>query len=173
MRVNQDEENKLKRQGYEYVIGLEPVIFKGVKTLILGSLPGKQSLESKEYYAKKGNKFWPLLEDIFQCGKLKTYEEKKALLKQHNIALWDIYHNGYRKGSKDDFKYTTTNDIVSLLKQYPTIQQIAVAGKNAQKCFFSEFNFSNTNVKIKCVTSTSGGNGHFKKQKHTWYELFK
>lgn len=173
MRVNQDEENKLKRQGYEYIIGLEPVIFKGVKTLILGSLPGKQSLESKEYYAKKGNKFWSLLEEIFHCDKLKTYEEKKALLMQHHIALWDIYHDGYRKGSKDDFKYTTTNDIVSLLKQYPTIQQIAIAGHTAQNCFFTEFNFSNTNVKIKCVTSTSGGNYHFKEQKHTWYELFK
>ena len=68
MRVDRETEKRLIEQGYKYVAGLEPVIFEGAKTLILGSLPGEQSLVSGEYYAKKGNRFWPTMEDIFQIA---------------------------------------------------------------------------------------------------------
>ena len=169
MRVNKEIENKLLEQGYKYIKGLEPVVFKGAKTLILGSLPGQQSLNTNEYYAKKGNRFWPMMEDIFHSTPLKTYADKKALLKEHSIALWDVYYDGYRKGSKDGYKYATVNDIKGFLKKYPTIKQIVIAGKDAQKSF--DKLIGDVGVSVIPVTSTSQLNGSWKFQKHQWYDI--
>ena len=40
------------------IYGFDPIIFQDSKYLILGTLPGKKSLETKFYYADRGNCFW-------------------------------------------------------------------------------------------------------------------
>ena len=42
------------------IYGFDPIIFQDSKYLILGTLPGKKSLETKFYYADRGNCFWPV-----------------------------------------------------------------------------------------------------------------
>ena len=171
MRVDKETEQKLIDEGFHYVVGLEPIVFSGAKYLVLGSLPGQESLETGEYYAKNGNRFWPLMAEMFNTRPLTTYADKKAMLKQHHIALWDVYHDGYRKGSKDGYRYATANDIKGFLKKYPTIKKIAVAGKDAYKAFLEEF--GDVGIPVNLVTSTSNLNGHYNEQKDTWYSALK
>ena len=68
-----------------------PVENAGCTILILGSMPGERSLELQQYYGHKNNRFWRLMAEIFNNGKmLDDYEERKALLLRSNIALWDV-----------------------------------------------------------------------------------
>ena len=166
--MNNTSEN-WKGDGYTYIEGLPPIIFPGAKTLILGTLPGSKSLENRAYYMNKGNRFWPMMAEIFGTKPLITETDRLAFLEEHHIALWDVYKSGYRNKSKDSkIKDTTFNDIPGFLTAYPDIKQIVVAGKKAQKAF-SQIN--GIQIPVIAAPSTSGGNGHWKNQKHIWYEI--
>ena len=41
--------------------GLPPVINPTSKILIVGTMPGKKSLEQKQYYADSRNQFWSII----------------------------------------------------------------------------------------------------------------
>ena len=157
--VSKGSERYLVEQGYDHDVGFDAIAYAGAKILILGSLPGKASIEANEYYAKKGNQFWPLLKRIFGVDSLETYQEKKDLLKEHHIALWDVYRDGYRKsGSSDkDIVFGTTNDIKGLLKEYPTIERIVISGKRAMTAFKNDIG-SVDGVEVIGVPSTSPAN---------------
>ena len=53
-------------------------------------MPGEKSLEIQEYYGNRGNQFWKLLFTMFGRELSHDYEEKKQLLLEHNIAVWDV-----------------------------------------------------------------------------------
>jgi hypoxanthine-DNA glycosylase len=46
----------------QQLTGLPPVIAPGARLLILGSMPGAESLRRGEYYAHPRNVFWDLIE---------------------------------------------------------------------------------------------------------------
>ncbi len=158
----------LINKGYSYSEGLPPVAFIKPKTLILGELPGIDSIEAKEYYVKKNNRFWPLMAELFGEDTPVTKEKRYDLLERHNIALWDVFESGYRKGSKSPVKQGKVNDIEGFLQNYPTIHQIVLVGGWAQKAF--EENFE-VNISVIRVTSTSGANGHWNELKQAWFEI--
>ena len=66
------------------IVGLDPIVFKDSRVLILGSMPSVISLKKQMYYANKTNRFWKVLEAIYQEN------DKIKLLKTSHIALWDI-----------------------------------------------------------------------------------
>ncbi len=158
----------LIRKGYSYSEGLPPLVFNRPKTLILGELPGRDSIKANEYYINKRNRFWSLMAEILDVDCPVTKEEKYNLLMQHNIALWDVFKSGYRKGSKSPVKQGEVNDIVSFLRNYPTIYQIVLVGSWAKKAFEKNFDVS---INVIPVTSTSGANVYWNKQKQAWYEI--
>ena len=167
--MNTDAQNKKwLAAGYRFVEGMDPICFKDSKILILGSLPGQTSLSKQKYYANNGNNFWPLMADIFKTSPLNTDDSRMAFLKKQKIALWDVYKSGYRRGSRDGIKDGIPNDLEAFLKEHPSINKVIIAGKDAKKGFETlHLDIQN----IYFVTSTSGGNGHWNKQKHEWYEI--
>ena len=48
------------------IVGLDPIVFKDSRVLILGSMPSVISLKEQMYYANKTNRFWKVLEAIYQ-----------------------------------------------------------------------------------------------------------
>lgn len=108
--------------------------------LILGTMPGKKSLESGEYYANANNCFWKIIRDVFNCGEeLKDYKEKCDCLKKHHIALWDVLASCEREGSLDEnIADEVPNDIVGLLKQYHKIKKIIFNGQKPKEMFKQE-----------------------------------
>ena len=63
-----------------------PLIYDDVEILILGSLPGKKSIELKEYYGHPRNRMWKILCAITNCDLPTDYASKKIFL-QKNISL--------------------------------------------------------------------------------------
>ena len=113
----------------------DPIIFDDSEVLVLGTFPSIVSFENDFYYAHKRNQFWKLLGEIYAMP-TNTKEERIALLKKHNIALWDIIASCERKNSSDtNLKKIECNDIPALLVAYPSIKRIAFTGKKAQQIY--------------------------------------
>ncbi|MDR0971731.1 MAG: DNA-deoxyinosine glycosylase [Bacteroidales bacterium] len=115
----------------------KPIIYNDSKILILGTMPGKESLSTREYYAHKRNLFWQIMSNIFNNDMpFKSYSEKIECFKHHNIALWDVIESCNRKGSLDKkIEKPKINDIENLLKEHPSIKKIIFNGKKAKKYY--------------------------------------
>lgn len=66
-----------------------PVYNAESRILILGSFPSVTSRAQEFYYGHPRNRFWPLLAALLKALEPQSIEDKKALLLQHHIALYD------------------------------------------------------------------------------------
>jgi hypoxanthine-DNA glycosylase len=118
------------------VKSLHPIIDEHSHVLILGTMPGEESLRRNEYYAHPGNQFWALIYGIFDRQPDPTYVQRTAFLQQTGIALWDVLGEANREGSLDsaitDYK---PNNFTDLFTKYPDIRCIALNGSKAAKLF--------------------------------------
>jgi len=151
----------------ERTYGLEPIIYEDSVVLILGTLPGKTSLEKGKYYCDSTNKFWDIL--FGACGESlqKTDEAKEALLKKYKIALWDMAHSAIRVKPSDKNPEETIdtssdkfieeeqpNDLPRLLTKYSNIKLIIFNGKESSEYFHKYY--KNTAIPYIWVASSSG-----------------
>ena len=134
-------------------IGLKPWVGENPKVLILGSLPGDESLKQQAYYCNKGNFFWRIMHNLFG----ESEADNRTFITSQGIALWDCICSAERSGSSDARIKSGTevyNDIEEFLAQYPTIKTIVFNGQKAEKSFRKQ------RINIDCATirliSTSG-----------------
>lgn len=117
-------------------IGLKPLIGKNASVLVLGSLPGDESLRKQEYYGNPNNMFWDIMSCILKEEAPTKYTDKIKYLERHGIALWDILKSAERQGSLDsNICKEEFNDIASLILDNPTIDTIVTNGGKAEKLF--------------------------------------
>ena len=115
---------------------LEIFIDNNSKYLILGSFPGVKSREYNFYYSHPTNRFFPILYKLFDEPYSTSIEDRKAFLKKHNIALYDVIYECDICGSSDSsIKNPTVIDIKDILTRYPNIKCIGVNGGKAKQLF--------------------------------------
>lgn len=113
--------------------GLAPVVDAGSRILVLGTLPGDESLRQRQYYAHPRNHFWPLLEHAFGGSVGTTYQQRLQYLRTHAVALWDVLESAHRSGSGDAaIKDAVPNDFASLFGDYPSLRCVAFNGGRAE-----------------------------------------
>ena len=118
-----------------------PLAGKEPKVLILGTMPGKASLEKRQYYGYEHNAFWKLMFEILGVPFSESYKEKIKLLKSNFVALWDVISDCQRKGSSDTaIKNIIYNDISGFLDKHKSIKAVFLNGKRAQKEFIKAVN---------------------------------
>ena len=59
------------------------------RILILGSFPSVKSREQNFFYGHPQNRFWKVLAALFDRKVPQTIPEKKALILENGLALWD------------------------------------------------------------------------------------
>lgn len=102
----------------------------------MGSMPGVKSLEEAQYYAHPRNAFWPILFAFFGEEQSDDYEKKKALIRNHHLALWDAAACCERAGSLDsDMKEIIYNDFEALYEKCPNIRTVLCNGTAAHHLF--------------------------------------
>ena len=127
--------------------------------LILGSFPSTKSREVMFYYGHPQNRFFRVLGRLFNEDAPLTVEDRKAFLKRHKIALYDVIEECDIEGSADSsIKNVKPIDIVSILMKYPSIRKIGVTGNKA-KALFDKYLLSKVgNIKVIYLPSTSPAN---------------
>ncbi len=67
-----------------------PVVDERARVLVLGTLPGEESLRRQEYYAHPRNLFWPILFALFDGAPAAGYAPKLEFALSQRVALWDV-----------------------------------------------------------------------------------
>src|SRR5512134_3021040 len=94
----------------------KPIIDERSRVLILGSMPGPEALRKRQYYGFEGNHFWTIIPKMFGRERPVLYEDRLKLIREHNIALWDVLASCVRPSAMDShISRPTPNDIPKLL----------------------------------------------------------
>jgi len=108
--------------------------------LVLGTLPGEESLRRVEYYAHPRNLFWPIIFALFGEPPAPAYPDRLGFVAARRIALWDVCAVAERRASSDAaILRETPNPIHSLLDGHPDIGAIAFNGGTAQRLYDRHF----------------------------------
>lgn len=115
--------------------GFPPVADASTRLLILGSLPGEQSLARQEYYGNKQNKFWLLMSAVTGISLVPlAYPARLAALRACGVGLWDVVAEAHRPGSLDSaIRARDDNDLPALLRTLPQLTTIAFNGGTAAR----------------------------------------
>ena len=135
-----------------------PAAAKGVQVLVLGSMPGVESLRQQQYYAHPRNAFWPIMGKLFGFSPALPYEQRLEELNRAGVALWDSLAGCERSGSLDsNIREPVPNDIPGLLEQYPEIHAVFCNG-TASYQFLKKYHgplFGRSGLAIRQLPSTS------------------
>ena len=153
--------------------GFEPLLCDNPRIVILGTLPGQESLRENEYYYSNSNRIWKVLCLLKNEPTPTNYNEKKQLLAKYHIALWDYYESAIRIGSCDNkISDARPVDICGFLSNHPTINTIAINGFGKYKKFGNKIRkkvkkvFPNNQIRVLRMPETSGVNAN-----HGWGDL--
>ena len=111
-----------------------PSVTPECSVLVLGSLPGDESLRQVQYYAHPRNAFWKIMGELLQFDFSLPYEERLRLLNRGGVGLWDVVASGLRPGSLDQhITRERPNDIAALLERFPGIITVCCNGTASYK----------------------------------------
>ena len=153
---------------------IPPFYTKESKILILGSFPSVKSREMKFYYGHPQNRFWKVIAKITNQNEPVTIEEKKKLLLDSNIAIWDVIASCSIQGSSDtSIKDVVVNDFSKILEN-SKVERIYVNGGKAYE-LYHKYAEKVTGIKAVKLPSTSPANAAwgFEKLVEVWKKTIK
>jgi len=118
--------------------GFPPVVGRAPRVLVLGSLPGRASLEAGQYYAQPQNAFWRIMGALCAAGPELGYAQRLEALEHAGVALWDVLHAAERPGSLDASIVEASaeiNDVGGMIARHRTIRLIGFNGQKAAAIF--------------------------------------
>lgn len=164
-----------KEQTYTHVShDFEPVFDENSKVLILGTFPSVKSRENKFYYGHPQNRFWKVIAGLTESEVPQTIEEKKKLLLEHGIAIWDVIESCDIIGSSDSsIKNVVPADIERVVAN-SKIQNIYANGGTAKK-LYEKYSQKKTGREIIGLPSTSPANAAYSLERllECWQEVKK
>jgi double-stranded uracil-DNA glycosylase len=108
--------------------------------LVLGTLPGEESLRRSQYYAHPRNLFWPIVFALFGETTAPVYAARLDFVARRRIALWDVCESAERRASADAaIRGEVPNTIDALLAAHPEIRMVAFNGGGARRLYDRHF----------------------------------
>ena len=118
--------------------GFRPVHSSDARVLILGTLPGPQSLALRQYYGNPANAFWPIMGRLVGAGPELAYPLRLKALTASRVAVWDVCQSACRVGALDadiDRSTIVPNDFARFLQAHPDIGRIFFNGQKAEQLY--------------------------------------
>jgi len=137
--------------------GFEPIYSKESRALILGTWPSPKSFEMGFYYGHKQNRFWPLMARLTQRDVPVSIDEKKAIILESRLALWDTIESCTIEGAADaSIRDVEARDLVWLMKEAP-IEAVFCNGAKAYEIYMKN-QYPQTGIAAVKLPSTSPAN---------------
>lgn len=112
-----------------------PPVFDGrSRVLVLGTMPSPASRAAGFYYAHPQNRFWRVMEALFDLPERSLVENdaRTAFLLEHHIALWDVLASCEIAGASDaSIARAVPNDLTRILDTAPIAHVFTTGGKAA------------------------------------------
>ncbi|MBA4275732.1 DNA-deoxyinosine glycosylase [Flavobacterium sp.] len=135
-----------------------PISNTDASILILGTMPSVQSLAASQYYGNPRNAFWKIIFALYNSPFSTDYEQRKNILLENRIALWDVLEACVRPGSLDSaIEDEVPNDFNSFLKTHPNIKHIFFNGQKAA-AYFKQYIKLENEYHLVTLPSTSPAN---------------
>ncbi len=115
-----------------------PLARRHSHSLILGSLPGRRSLQLQQYYAHPRNSFWRIISRVFGDEDKPAYRQRIRMLTSRHIALWDVLAMAERPGSLDSsivHASARANDFDAFFRAHPRIRRVFFNGHKAEELY--------------------------------------
>lgn len=142
------------------VHNIEPLYNGESKVLILGSFPSVKSREEEFFYAHPQNRFWKVIAAVFGEKVPCSIEEKKALILNHNLAVYDVIYSCEITGSSDSsVKNVVPSDLKPIIDN-SKITKIFVNGRTAEK-YYKKYQLKSTGIECVVLPSTSPANASY------------
>ena len=159
--------SKKKKNSSHITHPFAPIYSSTSKLLILGTIPSPSSRKNEFYYMHPQNRFWPVMQKIFDVEfKYKNNEgpkainERKEFLLNHDIALWDVIKSCDIIGAGDSsIKNAKGNDFQEIFKK-SNITKVFCTGSTAFK-YWKQLCKDKYKVKAYYLPSTSPANQKF------------
>ena len=138
----------------------KPLICNHSRILILGTFPSTLSREKGEYYGNPNNVFWKLIFEIFVNDYRNfSYDEKKRVLFDNRLALWDVIKSCEIVGALDkNIKNPVYNTALPEFIAFNNISLVVFNGLKAYEFYRSKIGTIEKNV----LPSTSPANARVK-----------
>ena len=134
-----------------------PLYCEKSRVLILGSFPSVKSREQNFFYGHPQNRFWKVVARVFDRDVPETIEEKKSLILESGLALWDSIASCEITGSSDaSIRNVKTNDI-SIILDSCDIGRIYCNGRKSYD-LYCRYIQPETGREATCLPSTSPAN---------------
>lgn len=134
-----------------------PIYNSESRILILGSFPSTASRAREFYYGHPRNRFWPLLAALLNEPEPYTIEEKKQLLLNHRIALYDAVSSCAVDNSADASIHAVVPADLSGIFQTAAIQAVFANGNKAHEVCTKQIG-----IPAVKLPSTSPANARFR-----------
>jgi hypoxanthine-DNA glycosylase len=146
----------------ESSVGFPPIAREDARVLILGSLPGAESLRQRRYYAMPHNRFWWIMGEIAGARPDLGYAARLDRLRRCGIAVWDVCASAERAGSLDAAivqASVVANDFGRFLNAHRRIGLICFNGRGAETMFrrlaLPGMSADQVAIRRACLPSTS------------------
>ncbi len=103
------------------------------RLVLLGSLPGEQSLAEQRYYANPRNQFWLLVGGVIGRDLVRlAYDDRLEALLAAGVGLWDTVGSATRRGSLDTaIRAHSANALPELAGRLPKLRAFGFNGGKA------------------------------------------
>lgn len=110
-----------------------PVVDARTRVLVLGSLPGEESLARGRYYAHPRNQFWRLIGGVVDADLVAMdYDQRLETLLGAGVGLWDVVGSAARTGSLDaNIRGHKANKLEELAASLPELAAVGFNGGKA------------------------------------------
>lgn len=139
---------------------IEPIYDKDSKILILGSFPSVKSRGANFFYHHPQNRFWRVLAAVYQDTVPEEIADKKAFLKRHQIALWDVIASCNIKGSSDSSISDVEVNDLNMIIANSSVKHIYTNGNLADKLYHRYFD-TIIDLPVTKLPSTSPANAAY------------
>ena len=139
---------------------IDPVWDENSIILILGSFPSVKSREQQFFYAHPHNRFWRVLAEVTDTPLAQPADEKKKILLQCRIELWDVIRSCDITGSSDSsIKNVVPNDLGIILSN-SSVGRIFTNGATADR-LYKKYCEKQTGIAAVSLPSTSPANASY------------
>lgn len=153
---------------------IHPVWDRESRILILGSFPSVKSREGGFFYHHPRNRFWKVMAHVLDCPEPESIEEKKRMLLEGHVAVWDVVSSCTIHGSSDSsIRDVIPNPVWELLDQAPVCRIYANGGTAFR--LYQRYTEKRTGMPAVLLPSTSPANAAWslERLKEAWQVLRK
>ncbi len=150
-----------------------PVADERTRLLVLGSLPGEESLARAQYYANPRNHFWRLIGAVIEADLAASpYEQRLDRLLQARIGLWDSVGSATREGSLDgNIRLQSANALRELAGGLPELRAIGFNGGTSARIGMKQLGEDPPWALLPLPSSSPAYTLPFERKREAWLRL--